>query len=1288
MDSFIKSVKKLIKSCDCDYKCNARRFKQNFKNWTSGNYHINKLIQNTQLTDHNHYMCQALEWIPYDRLYDILYVDKIKTCRAKWIDGCINKWDDENQSWKRVDQNMFVFLKILNNPSSITLEFINEIAISHKVYGITQDPETKNYMVVLNDICEKCNKVCNSIHFQRNFKNWTSGNHHIDKFIQDIQLSEQVENALEWIPYDRLDIYFAKDDEINKVYRAIWIDGCINKWDDENQNLKRKDQSMFIILKILNNPASVALKFINKISIPHKVYGITQDPETKNYMVVLNDICEKCNEVCNSIHFQRNFKNWTSGNNDIDKFIQDTQLSEHTSYYQVKNALEWVPYDKLDTYIVEDDEIDKVYRANWIDGCIQYWNNKNQNWKRKDQNMFVILKILNNLTSITLEFINKIAVPHKVYGITQNPETKNYMFQRNFKNWTSGNNDIDELVKDTQLLEHTYWIQNALEWIPYDRLYDFDYITDDDEFGKVCRAKWIDGYINKWNDENQNWERKDQNMLVFLKIINNPANITLEFINKIAIPYKVYGITQDPKTKNYMVVLNVKCKKCSAMCNSIHLHQNFKNWTSGNNDIDKFIQDTQLQIHKDSKISYAVEWIPYDRIDIYIAEDDEINKVYKANWIDGCIWYWNNENQNWRRKNQNMFITLKILNNPAGITTELNKIAISHKVYGITQDPETKNYMVVLNYICEKCNKVCSSIHFQRNFKNWTSGNYHIDKFIQDTQLSVHEDSEIPHTLEWISYDRFYDILYVDKISRVKWIDGYINKWDDENQNWERKDQNIFVFLKILNNPASITLEFINKIAVPHKVYGITQDPKTKNYMIVLNDICEKCNEVCNSIHFQRNFKNWTSGNNDIDEFIQDTQLQVHHNDSKISYVVEWIPYDRFYDIIYIAKGGFGKVYRAKWIDGYIDKWDDYNQNWERKDQNMVVALKNLNNSKNITLEFMNEITLHHKVNLYKRFIKFYGITQDPKSENYIMVLDYAENGSLRNYLDTSYNKLSWSDKINYLYSIAHGLKDIHEIELIHRDLHIGNILRLKNLTCITDFGFCKPADYNASENAKNKIYNILPYIAPEILHGQNYTKAADIYSFGIIMYEVISGLPPYYDLGHDIKCLDANPLNRPNAEEIKKTLSQWLRESSDLLRISNYTSLQKQIKEADEINNSSSNSSILTSNLGTSYKTHSEAIYTSRLLDFNNLPGPKNSDDYYEDNDNIISIKFSETLQIDDLQLKIIFPEPNNSDDSYEKNDDIISMNSSESLQIDISQMSINKDDQNSKSKGEEKII
>jgi hypothetical protein len=130
-----------------------------------------------------------------------------------------------------------------------------------------------------------------------------------------------------------------------------------------------------------------------------------------------------------------------------------------------------------------------------------------------------------------------------------------------------------------------------------------------------------------------------------------------------------------------------------------------------------------------------------------------------------------------------------------------------------------------------------------------------------------------------------------------------------------------------------------------------------KNYMLVLGDRCEKCNCICNAIHFQQNFKNWTSGNNNIDKLIQDSQLMAHE-DSELSHshVLEWIPYDKFYDIKYIAKGGYGKVYRAKWIDGRIWDWGDENQNWERYGKNMFVALKSLNNSKNITFEFMNEV--------------------------------------------------------------------------------------------------------------------------------------------------------------------------------------------------------------------------------------------------------------------------------------------------------------------------------------------
>ncbi|GES87536.1 kinase-like domain-containing protein [Rhizophagus clarus] len=757
-----------------------------------------------------------------------------------------------------------------------------------------------------------------------------------------------------------------------------------------------------------------------------------------------------------------------------------------------------------------------------------------------------------------------------------------------------------------------------------------------------------------------------------------------------------------------------KCKKCKNVCNAIRFQQDFKNWTSGNNDIDKFIQDTQLSAHNNA---YKVlEWIPYDRFcDVRCITKDKFRKEFKANWIDGCIYNWDNENQNWNRKNQNMFVILKSLdnlnniilelnelsahnnvhkvlewipydriyyvrciandkfceefkanwidgcihdwdnynknwrrryqdmfivlksiNNLNNISLEFNEITSSYKVCGITQDPKTKDYM----FVCRNCSHICNVIYFQRNFKNWTSGNVNIDKFIQDSQLSTHRN--IKNMLEWIPYNRFCNINYIEKDEfEVNWIDGCIDSWDNHNQNWRRKQKNMFVILKSINNLDNITFEF---------------------------------NE--------RNFKNWTSGNHNVDEFIQGTQRSVH-TIYEIKNALEWIPYDRFCNLEYIAKGGFGKVYKANWIDGCVNNWDDDNQNWKRKNQNMFVALKVLHNSNNVTSEFMNEIASHFKINSSKNIIRLYGLSQDPVTKNYIMVLDYAKNGSLRNFLDTNYKKWNLNYKFNYLEYLASGLEHIHKNDLIHRDLHSGNVLVL-NYAKITDLGLCKPADYNPSENTKNNVYGILPYVAPEILRGQSYTKASDIYSLGIIMYEIISGLPPYHDKSHDEKlaikickglrpsfnikvpqstvylikrCLDADPSKRPTIEEIKEIINQWCYRPNE--------ELQRQIKEAEETNNNLP-TDISSTNLGISYKTHSEAIYTSRLLNYNSLSEPKNSDDYYKQNDNIMSKEFLESLEINVSQLEI--------DDNNRSRPKIISTESSASLsqQIDISQLNI----------------
>jgi hypothetical protein len=114
--------------------------------------------------------------------------------------------------------------------------------------------------------------------------------------------------------------------------------------------------------------------------------------------------------------------------------------------------------------------------------------------------------------------------------------------------------------------------------------------------------------------------------------------------------------------------------------------------------------------------------------------------------------------------------------------------------------------------------------------------------------------------------------------------------------------------------------------------------------------------QSCNSRRLQQNFKNWTSGNSDVDKLIQESQLNAKDFREKL----EWIEYDRFENIEYITKGGFGKVYKAIWKDGYIIGWDYETNQWKRDKfgNPMFVALKSLNNSKDITLEFLNEVNI------------------------------------------------------------------------------------------------------------------------------------------------------------------------------------------------------------------------------------------------------------------------------------------------------------------------------------------
>ncbi|RGB26468.1 kinase-like domain-containing protein [Rhizophagus diaphanus] len=131
--------------------------------------------------------------------------------------------------------------------------------------------------------------------------------------------------------------------------------------------------------------------------------------------------------------------------------------------------------------------------------------------------------------------------------------------------------------------------------------------------------------------------------------------------------------------------------------------------------------------------------------------------------------------------------------------------------------------------------------------------------------------------------------------------------------------------------------------------------------------------------------------------------------------------------------------------------------------------------------------------------------------------MPYYHSGDLIHYISNHFYNISWETKLFNLSSIISGLNDIHNAGIIHRDLHSGNIFF--NFCCayIGDLGISKSATESTDNN---EIYGIIPYIAPEILQGKKYTKASDIYSFGMIMWEFMTSRRPFWDEIHDIELI------------------------------------------------------------------------------------------------------------------------------------------------------------------------
>ncbi|CAG8711784.1 4288_t:CDS:2, partial [Gigaspora margarita] len=318
------------------------------------------------------------------------------------------------------------------------------------------------------------------------------------------------------------------------------------------------------------------------------------------------------------------------------------------------------------------------------------------------------------------------------------------------------------------------------------------------------------------------------------------------------------------------------------------------------------------------------------------------------------------------------------------------------------------------------------------------------------------------------------------------------------------------------------------------------------------------CKE-CEKTDFKSNSSECVSGNPKIDECILRSKIDARELDPYF----EFIPSESL-DYVDEELGSRGTNFIALWMDGPKRKWDKESCTWLRYGPTKCVV-KRIDESEDYLAKVLDYISKYlAKIPMAEVF----GVTRD-ETGNLMIVTRFYKKGNLYKYLEKCKVDILWTHYLEELKTITQSLGNIHEQDNYHGNLCGGNIMiedegNFQDSFIIADIGL---------NRFSSKIFGSLPFTAPEVMKGNPYTPAADIYSFSMIMYLLSQGVPPFHQIDHNLelatlicnghrpkisdntpkpfaalmqKCWHNDPALRPKAQELSEIFGSWLNSLSD----------------------------------------------------------------------------------------------------------------------------------------------